>query len=310
MTDPSPIETIRVPVTTTSHRVEVTEEYRWLEDATSEETQAWTKGQHERTMAYLTALQSYDDIRRRAEEILKADSTSHADPRKAGGTYFALKYEPPKQQPFLVSFADLGDTATERVLVDPNAIDPSGATTIDRYAPSPDGRLVAVSLSSHGTEEGTLHLHDASTGGLVDVRIPRVNSGPAGGSMPGGRTRPGSGIRATLRPASARTKTGTSTKRSGSTRSAARPRTAGTSPIPSRTIGSSRTVVVLPGRPLVLVCDGHLRVTLECSSACCEVLPAEGILSELVEGYAIDRLVLPATLSGQPRREDVPVDAG
>ena len=70
-----------------------------------------------------------------------------------------------------------------------------------------------------------------------------------------------------------------------------------------------RVVVAYRGGALVPVCDGHLRVTLECGSARCEVLPAEGILSELVEGYAIDPLVLPATLSDQPRREDAPVNA-
>jgi prolyl oligopeptidase len=183
MAEISTVETMRVPVTTIYHGVEVTDDYRWLEDAGSEETQAWTKTQHERTMAYLTGLPSYDAIRRRAQEILTVDSTSYADLTRGGATYFVLKFQPPKQQPFIVALTDLGDTATERVLVDPNAIDPSGATTIDWYAPSPDGRLVAVSLSSHGTEEGTLHLHDATTGDLVDVQISRVSTGTAGGSM-------------------------------------------------------------------------------------------------------------------------------
>jgi prolyl oligopeptidase len=183
MVELSAAETMRVPVTTTYHGVEVTEDYRWLEDAASEETRAWTEAQHDRTMAYLRNLPSYDDIRRRAAEILGADSISYADPKRGGAMYFVLKHQPPKQQPFLVCLTDLDDVASERVLVDPNAIDSSGATTIDWFAPSPDGHLVAVSLSSHGTEEGTLHLYETATGDLVDVRIPRVNSGVAGGSM-------------------------------------------------------------------------------------------------------------------------------
>ena len=69
----------------------------------------------------------------------------------------------------------------ERVLVDPNTLDPSGATAIDWYVPSPDGSLVAVSLSQHGTEDGTLHLYAVESGAEVDVEIPRVNSGTAGG---------------------------------------------------------------------------------------------------------------------------------
>jgi len=182
MVEVNTIEAKRVPVTTTYHGVDVTEDYRWLEDA-SEETQAWTLTQHERTMAYLRALPSYDGIRRRVQEVLSADSTSYDDLRGAGATYFVLKHQPPKQQPFLVTLSGLDDLATERVLVDPNTVDPSGATTIDWYAPSPDGRLVAVSLSAHGTEDGTLHLFDTTSGDPIDVQIPRVTSGTAGGSM-------------------------------------------------------------------------------------------------------------------------------
>jgi prolyl oligopeptidase len=177
------VETKRVPVTTTYHGFEVTEDYRWLEDANSEETRAWTQAQHERTMAYLRALPSYDDIRRRAQEILAANATSYADPERGGDTTFALKFQPPRQQPFLVALTDLAEAASERVLLDPNALDPSGATAIDWYVPSPDGRLVAVSLSSHGTEEGTLHVYDTATGVPVDVEIPRVQHGTAGGSL-------------------------------------------------------------------------------------------------------------------------------
>jgi prolyl oligopeptidase len=181
MADPAGIEATRLPVTTTYHGLDVTEDYRWLEDAASEETQLWTKAQHERTTAYLAGLPSYEAIRRRAQEIVAAPSTSYADVRGGRDGSFALKHQPPRQQPFLVTLRDLGDAADERTVVDPNAMDPSGGTTIDWYVPSPDGRLVAVSLSSHGTEDGTLHLFDTSTGELVDVRIPRITV--LGGSL-------------------------------------------------------------------------------------------------------------------------------
>jgi prolyl oligopeptidase len=82
-----------------------------------------------------------------------------------------------------VALPDLDDVSGARPVVDPNTIDETGATTIDWFVPSPDGRLVAVSLSSHGTEEGTLHLFDLASGELVDVRIPRVQGGTSGGSL-------------------------------------------------------------------------------------------------------------------------------
>ena len=241
MTELGTADTTRMPVTTTYHGVEVTEDYRWLEDAGSEQTRAWTETQHEQTMAYPRSLPSYDDIRRRAEEILEVDSTTYTEPTRGGQTYFVLKDQPPKQQPFLVALTDLSDAATERALVDPNAIDPSGATTIDWYVPSPDGHLVAVSLSSHGTEEGTLHLFDAATGDLVDVRIPRVNAGAAGGSMAWRGDSAGFWYTRHPAPGERPTRKARSSKRSGSTRSAARRTTAGTSPRCSPTSGSSRT---------------------------------------------------------------------
>ncbi len=181
MADLTRIETMRRPVTTTYHGVEITDDYRWLEDASSEDARTWTDAQHERTTSYLTSLPSYLEIRNRAEEIITADSTSYTNLKRGGPTYFALKRRPPKQQPFLVTLTDVAETSTERVLVDPNVLDASGATTVDWFVPSPDGHLVAVSLSSHGTENGTLHLYDVPTGELVDVRIPRITL--MGGSL-------------------------------------------------------------------------------------------------------------------------------
>jgi prolyl oligopeptidase len=186
------VDTRRITVSTTYHGVTVTEDYRWLEDATSEETKAWTATQNARAREFLESRPSHDAVRRRADQIARAESVSwgrpsydigYEGPRPAGAAYLVLKRQPPKQQPFLVALADLDDVSAERVVVDPNAIDETGATTIDWFVPSPDGRLVAVSLSSHGTEEGTLHLFDIASGELVDVRIPRVSEGTAGGSL-------------------------------------------------------------------------------------------------------------------------------
>ena len=177
------IETPKAPVGSTYHGVMVTEDYRWLEDAVSDQTRAWTKAQDRRTRSYLENLPFYGAVRRRAGELLKAESVTFGALRRAGSAYFALKDQPPKQQPFLVVLDRLDDLSDERVLVDPNQIDDSGATTIDWYQPSPDGGLVAVSLSSRGTEDGTVHVYQTASGELTGVAVPRVNGGTAGGSL-------------------------------------------------------------------------------------------------------------------------------
>jgi prolyl oligopeptidase len=177
------IDTPREPVTDTYHGVEVADEYQWLEEEGSEATRGWTAAQDARTRAYLEALPFRDAMRQRFEEILKVEATSYDELSLGGSTYFALETQPPLQQPLLVALDGLDDTAGERVLVDPNALDESGVTTIDWYCPSPDGSRVAVSLSEHGTEDGTVYVYDVATGETVDGVLGHVNSGTAGGSL-------------------------------------------------------------------------------------------------------------------------------
>jgi prolyl oligopeptidase len=175
------VRAARIPVTDTYHGIRVTEDYRWLEDASSEETIAWTKAQQQRTRAYFDAIGWRDALRARVEQLLKAETTTYKRLVSGGSTFFALKVQPPRQQPFLVALTDLDDPATERVVVDPVAIDASGETAIDFFVPSPDGQQVAVSLSEHGSEDGSLHVYDARNGQVLDEPIPHVNL--MGGSM-------------------------------------------------------------------------------------------------------------------------------
>ncbi len=175
MTQLPVVETPRIPVTTGYHGVDVTEEYRWLEESSSAETISWTKAQQHQTRAYFDAIPWRDNLRTRVEHLLKAERTAYKRLASGGRTYFALKEQTPRQQPFLVALTDLHDTETERIVVDPDAIDPSGETTIDWFVPSPDGERVAVSLSEHGTEDGSLHIYDVESGKVLDEPIPHVN---------------------------------------------------------------------------------------------------------------------------------------
>ncbi len=181
MTELPLVRAARIPVTDTYHGVAVTEDYRWLEDASSEETIAWTKAQQQRTRAYFDGISWRDALRARVEQLLKAETTMYWRLGSGGSTFFALKVQTPRQRPFLVALTDLDDPATERVVVDPEAIDPSGETTIDFFVPSPDGKQVAVSLSEHGSEDGSLYVYDAGSGKVAGEPIPHVNL--MGGSM-------------------------------------------------------------------------------------------------------------------------------
>jgi prolyl oligopeptidase len=165
----------RIPVTDTFHGVDVTEDYRWLEDGSSAEAIAWMKAQRDRSRAYFGGMPWRDALRARVERLLKSERTTYKQLAPGGSRFFALKAQAPRQRPFLVVLTDLDDLATERAVVEPDVIDPSGATTIDFFVPSPDGTQVAVSLSQHGTEDGSLHVFDVETGRAVSEPIPHVN---------------------------------------------------------------------------------------------------------------------------------------
>ena len=175
MTELHPVSAARIPVTDTYHGVDVTEDYRWLEDASAWETTVWTRAQQERIRAYFDGIPWRNALRARVEQLLKAERTTYKRLRAGGSTFFALKTQTPRQQPFLVTLIDLDDPATEHVVVDPDALDPSGGTVIDFFVPSPDGKQVAVSLSEHGTEDGSLYVYDVSSGKAVGEPIPHVN---------------------------------------------------------------------------------------------------------------------------------------
>ena len=70
MTDLPQVRADRIPVTDTYHGVEVTEDYRWLEDASSAETIAWTMAQQQRTRAYFDRIPWRDALRARVEHRL------------------------------------------------------------------------------------------------------------------------------------------------------------------------------------------------------------------------------------------------
>src|SRR4051795_8220960 len=101
------IETPRERVIDTYHGVEVVDEYRWLENPGSQATREWTAAQDARTRAYLEALPFRDALRHRFEENLKGESIPYDGPSLGGSPSFALKTQPPLQQPLLVALDGL-----------------------------------------------------------------------------------------------------------------------------------------------------------------------------------------------------------
>jgi prolyl oligopeptidase len=170
-------------VADTYHGVRVPDPYRWLENGSDPAVRAWTAQQSARTRTYLDALPVRARLHERLEKYISESSPRYYTLRAAGGGVFAMYFDPARQQPSLRLLGPELDPAKARTVLDPNLFDASGATAIDWYVPSPDGRLVAVSLSKGGSEDGSLHLFETDTGKQVGEVIPRVNFPTAGGDL-------------------------------------------------------------------------------------------------------------------------------
>ncbi len=164
------------------HEVKVEDSFQWLENDDDPEVKAWSDTQNKQTRAYLDSLPSRALIEKQLKAWYAKTSPSYTSLVSRPDRLFALKFQPPKQQPMLVTLASPNDLKSERVLVDPNTLDAKGATAIDWFVPSLDGKKVAVSLSKDGSEEGALHFYDVETGQALPDTIPRVQYPTAGGS--------------------------------------------------------------------------------------------------------------------------------
>ena len=172
----------RQPVTNSYHSVALTDDYQWLEDASAPAVRDWTRQQNERTRGYLARLPFRDGLAQQLAELRGEESARYFGLQEKAGRIFALRFKPPAQQPVLVQLSSVDRPALWRAVFDPNAWDTNGATTIDWFVPSPDGRRVAVSLSEGGSERGTLHFFEVDTGKKLADEIPRVHAPTAGGS--------------------------------------------------------------------------------------------------------------------------------
>jgi prolyl oligopeptidase len=178
-----PPATPKTPVTDTLHGIQITDNYRWLENNSDPAVRAWSDAQNRYTRQFLDALPLRPVLYEELKSKYGQSAASYGALNWHGGRLFALKRQPPKEQPLLVWMNSPDNPSTEKVVVDPNESDAKGGTEIDFYVPSPDAKLVAVSLSRGGSENGDLRIYDADTGKPLSDLIPHVNNGTAGGSV-------------------------------------------------------------------------------------------------------------------------------
>ena len=174
--------TPKKPVSTKYQGATVDDPYQWLEKDDEPEVKAWSDAQNQQTRQYLDQLPDRVAIEKQLTEWFAKTSPSYSSLVSRPGLLFLMKFQPPKQQPLLVTLTSADDLKSEKIVLDPNVLDAKGTTTIDWFVPSLDGEYVAVSLSKGGSEDGTLHFYEAATGNALPDTIAHVQYPTAGGS--------------------------------------------------------------------------------------------------------------------------------
>jgi prolyl oligopeptidase len=179
--EPAP-GTPKKPVSAKYQGVTVEDPYQWLEKDDEPDVKAWSDTQNQRTRQYLDQLPERAAIEKQLTEWYAKTSPSYSSLVSRPGLRFVMKFQPPKQQPLLVTLTSAEDLKSEKVVLDPNVLDAKGTTAIDWFVPSLDGKFVAVSLSKGGSEDGTLQFYETATGKALQDTIAHVQYPTAGGS--------------------------------------------------------------------------------------------------------------------------------
>ena len=179
--DPAP-RTSKQPVTDTYYGVSVRDNYRWLEQLDGSNVKSWAEAQNQRTQKFLNAFPDRIELAAQIKKLISTLPPSLSGIKISADKIFALKFDPAKQQEFVVVLDGPDNPGGGKPVCDPNVIDPSGATAIDWFVPSPDGKVVALSLSKNGTEDGSLYFFDVETGKPLPDLIKRVQFPTGGGS--------------------------------------------------------------------------------------------------------------------------------
>jgi prolyl oligopeptidase len=141
------------------HGVKVADPYRWLEDLDSEETRAWVEAQNKLSFGFLASIPERDALKDRITKLWNYEK--YGIPFKEGNRYFYSRNSGLQNQAVLYSVTTLD--APPQLLLDPNTLSTDGTVALSGLQSSPDGKLLAYSLSASGSDWQEWKVRDVET---------------------------------------------------------------------------------------------------------------------------------------------------
>jgi prolyl oligopeptidase len=155
-------ETRRVEQIDVYHGADVADPYRWLEQdpRSSAEVEKWIAAQNKVTRAFLDAIPELPVIRQRLADLWNFER--YSAPWQVASRYFYFKNDGLQNQAVL--FIAESYDADGRVLLDPNAWSEDGTIAMGQAKVSDDGKRLAYTRKSAGSDWSTIHVLDIDTG--------------------------------------------------------------------------------------------------------------------------------------------------
>ena len=168
-------ETPKKAVIDTLFGTAVVDNYRWLEDDRSEETENWVKAENEVTFDYLSKIPYRDQLKERLSELWNYEKVG--TPFIEGKhTYF---YKNNGLQNQFVVYRKKGDAEPE-VFLDPNTFSDDATTSLGSLSFSKDGKTTAYAISEGGSDWRKIIIMDTESkiikeDTLVDVKFSGIS---------------------------------------------------------------------------------------------------------------------------------------
>ncbi len=140
-------KTLKKEVVDTYFGTEIKDNYRWLEDDKSKQTEDWVKTQNEVTFNYLNKIPYRKEIQNRLEKLWNYEKVS--TPFKEGKYTYFYKNDGLQNQYVLYRKDEKGK---EEIFLNPNTFAKDGTTSLGNVSFTKDGSLVAYAISEGGSD--------------------------------------------------------------------------------------------------------------------------------------------------------------
>ena len=152
----------------------VDDPYRALENVDDPEVAAWAKRQADYARRQLESIPGYAEMRRRVVELDESTPAVVSFVRADAGGALHFTRRAAQENTFKLYRRDRA--GRETLLVDPDDWEKQTGKphAINYFAPSDDGRLVAVGISALGSEDASIHVVDTATRKRIGEPIDRA----------------------------------------------------------------------------------------------------------------------------------------